>query len=238
MTSKGLQVLDRAAGVAVVEYSFAKQGTANCFIARMGDGRLLVVSPATRLTDADAASITELGEIGAVVAPNGYHHLGIAEWRQRFPRARYFAAAETVKRIRSKNPSAGELEPLNLLLPLVGPNVWVGEVPNTKCGETWVWVKTATGYVWFVSDMLANIPELPSNPIARLVFKLSKSAPGYRVFSLALTFMVKDKKATLRTMADEMRSHPPSIVVPAHGAPLTDPDIAARTQALIAEYVA
>ncbi|MCK6546660.1 hypothetical protein L6R52_12490 [Myxococcota bacterium] len=230
------RILDRAAGVAIIEYSFGKQGTANCFIARMADGKLLVVSPAVRMTDATFTSVAELGEVGAVVAPNGFHHLGVAEWRAKFPRARFYAAPESVKRIRSKNASAGEFEPLSQLTPIVGPDIGLGEVPNTKCGETWVWVKTSTGHVWFVSDMLANIPSLPSNPIAALIFKLTKSAPGYRVFSLALTFMVKDKKATLRAVADEMRRHPPSTVVPAHGAPLSDPDIAARTQSLLAEY--
>lgn len=236
-TPNGFRILDRDAGVLSFEYSFAKQGTANTFIARMQDGKLLVVSPAARIGDAALAELATFGDVGAILAPNGFHHLGLAEWRAKFPAARFFAAPETVSRIRTKNPSAaGDFAPLSSLAAIVGPDIGIGEVSNTKCGETWVWVKVASGHIWFVSDMLANIPGLPSNPIAKLLFRLTNSAPGYRVFSLAMTFVVKDKRATLRALAEALGSRPPTIVVPSHGAPLTDADVADRTQALIAAY--
>jgi hypothetical protein len=110
-TANGWKVLDRAAGVLIYEYSFAKQGYANTFVARMANDKLLVVSPATRITDAALDDLREFGEVGAVIAPNGFHHLGVAEWRTKFPSARFFAAPETVLRVRQKNPGAGAFEP-------------------------------------------------------------------------------------------------------------------------------
>jgi hypothetical protein len=233
-TTNGWNILDREAGVLSLEYSFAKQGHANTFVARMANGKLLVVSPAVRISDAALGDLAEFGEVGAVIAPNGFHHLGVAEWRAKFPKARFFAAPETVMRVRAKNPDAGDFEPLSLVPLMAGPRIGVGEVENTKCGETWVWVEVDGGCIWFVSDILANMPKLPRNPMAWLAFKLTGSAPGYRVFNLAMKFMVKDKPGMLRTLAAEMAAHPPTLVVPGHGAPLADEDIAAKTQALIA----
>ena len=233
-TANGWKVLDRAAGVLIYEYSFAKQGYANTFVARMANDKLLVVSPATRISDAALDDLREFGEVGAVIAPNGFHHLGVAEWRTKFPSARFFAAPETVLRVRQKNPGAGAFEPISLVPLVAGPRIGIGEVENTKCGETWVWVQVDSGHIWFVSDILANIPKLPSNPVAKLLFWLSKSAPGYRVFHLAMRFMVKDKRATLRALSDEMKQRPPSMVVPAHGVPLEGADVAEKTQALLA----
>lgn len=236
-TTNGWKVLDRAAGVLIYEYQFTKGGLSNTFVARMANGKLLVVSPATRISDAALGDLREFGEVGAVIAPNGFHHLGVAEWRQKFPKARFFAAPETVLRVRKKNPEAGPFEPISLVPLMAGPRIGIGEVENTKCGETWVWVEVDGGHIWFVSDMLANIPKLPPNPIAKLLFWATKSAPGYRVFGMAMTFMVKDKRATLRALAAEMKQRPPSIVVPAHGVPLEGADIAEKTQALLAAAI-
>ena len=214
-TENGWKVLNRAAGVLIYEYSFAKNAFANTFVARMANDKLLVVSPATRISAAALADLRELDDVGAIIAPNGFHHLGVAEWRKAFPAARIFAAPETVLRVRKKNPKAGTFEPLSLVSLMTGPRIGVGEVENTKCGETWVWVEVQCGHIWFVSDMLANIPKLPSHPVGKLLFWLTKSAPGYRVFHMAMTFMVKDKRGTLRALSDEMKQRPPTVVVPA-----------------------
>lgn len=233
-TTHGWTVLDRSAGVLCYEYSFAKNAKANTFVTRMANGQLLVISPATGITDAALTDLAEFGPVGAVVAPNGFHHLGVAEWRAKFPKARFFAAPETVVRVRDKNPDAGDFEPLSLVALMTGPRIGVREVENTKCGETWAWVEVESGCIWFVSDMLANIPKLPSNPFAKLAFWLTGSAPGFKVFHLALRFMVKDKRSALRAMADEMQHHPPTVVVPAHGPPVTGDGVAEKTLAVIA----
>ena len=156
---------------------------------------------------------------------------------RRTPHARFFAAAETLTRVKQKNPDAGSFEPLSLVSLMAGDSIGIGEVENTKCGETWVWVKVEGGYIRFVSDILANMPSLPSSFPVKMLFKLTKSAPGYKVFNLALKFIVKDKRHTLRTMAAEMEQRPPTMVVPGHGPPLWDADIAEKTQKLIADAV-
>lgn len=226
-------VLDQQAGIWVREYEFARGGQANCLVARMPEGELLVLSPATGLSDAGFAALAELGPVGAVVATNGFHHLGVPEWRKRFPKARFFTPELSAKRIAKKNPEAGPFEPLAALAPLLGDALEVHEASPSKCGETWAYIKTGRGYVWFVSDILANMPALPSSLVPKLLFKLSKSAPGYRVFHLALQFMVKDKKAVLRTLLGDLDKYPPVMVVPAHGPPVTKGDVAGTTRLVL-----
>lgn len=233
-TTNGWTVLDREAGVLTYEYAFATEGTAQTFVARMMDGKLLVVSPAWKISNAALDDLAAFGEVGALIAPNGYHHQGFPEWRAKFPEARCFAAQESAARIRKKNSKAGDFEPFSLLQEMTGADIGIREVESTKCGETWLWVQVRGGTIWFVSDTLVNLPHLPSNIVARWLFQLTKSAPGYKVFNMALKMMVKDKQATLRALAEEMASRPPTIVVPSHGPALIDKDIAKKTQELIA----
>lgn len=232
-TAAGWTVLDREAGVLALTYTFTKSGTATAFVARMADGTLLVVSPPTRFTDAAAAELAEFGDVGAIVANNGFHHLGQAEWRARYPKARCFAPELAAKRIAKKNPANLPFEPMSALAPLLGDGLGFRDVPNSKCGETWFWARTGDGYAWFLSDVLINMPELPDAFFPRMLFKLSGSAPGYRVFNLAMKFICGDKKGTLRLLLDDVAAYPPTVIVPSHGDLLTQGDIAAETRRVI-----
>jgi glyoxylase-like metal-dependent hydrolase (beta-lactamase superfamily II) len=157
-----------------------------------------------------------------LVATNGYHHLGIGAFRKRFPDARVYAPALALARIAKKNPAAGQLAPLSELTPLLGDDLIIREAPHTRSGEIWAFTKCDVGYVWFVSDILVNIDPLPEALIPRLIFRLSGSGPGYRVFHIALALIVKNKKAVLRALLADAEAHPPAVVIPAHGAPIGD----------------
>lgn len=232
-TSHGWTILDRARGVWIHEYAFTREGLANCVAVRMPEGKVLVLSPACGLPEGAFQDLDELGPVGAIVATNGFHHLGLPPWRKRFPDARCFAPTNAAARIAKKNPDAGPLESFDALASLLGDDVVVRDAPNSKCGEMWAMVKGSEGYLWFVSDILANLPALPSGLVPRLLFKWTKSAPGYRVFNLALQFMVKDKRAVLRALLDDLAKYPPHVVIPAHGAPLTGPETATQTRTVL-----
>lgn len=218
----------------ILEYAFAGSAFSHTFACKLADGSVAVTSPATNVEKSVLDALAELGPVSAIVAPNGFHHLGVAKWREAFPKARVYASKETAARVAKKNPQAGAFDDLAELVGRTGPDVGFVVVPESKAGETWVWAKTDAGYVWFVSDTLANIPRLPPNPFVKLLFWMTKSAPGYRVFHLALGFLVKDKKATLRRFADALAERPPAVVVPAHGPPIDGPDAAERTRAVLA----
>lgn len=234
-TKNGWTVLDREAGVLTYAYVFDKKGgaSANTFTARMSDGKLVVISPCCADSDDDLRDLLEFGEVGAVVASNGLHHLGLAQWRRVFPDARFFAPEAAIARIAKKNPEAGALEPLAKLSPLLGDDVCIRDAPGTKCGECWAWTKTSSGYTWFASDILANIQTLSGPWFFRAMFRLTKSGPGFRLFNLAMLAIVKDKKQLLAALLEDLQSHPPTVLVLAHGDTQSQSSIAEETVALV-----
>lgn len=232
-TKHGWTIIDAEAGVLSYTYEFNPGATSNCFTARLASGGLLVLSPPAKVSREVADDLEPYGPVEAVVANNGFHHLGIARWREFFPKARFFAASGAKTRIDKKSRDAGDLEPLGGLEALLADDVTIVETPQSKCGETWAHVKLEGGYAWYVSDILANLEQLPSNFMVRQLFKWTKSAPGYRLFNLAHKFIFKDKKVALRAMLEDIRKFPPRIVVPAHGAMVTSDSVAADTEQLL-----
>jgi hypothetical protein len=232
-TAHGWTILDAAKPVWCYQYGFANDASANCLVTRMPDEKLLVLSPAVNLPEGAFVDLAGVGEVGAVVATNGWHHLGLATWRDRYPDARFFASSASASRIQKKNPGAGELEPLSELRPMLGDNVILREVPAIKCGETWAILKVAPGYIWFASDTLVDLPTLPTRFLPRLMFKWTKSAPGFRVFHLWLRLNAEDKRTVLRALLEDLRRFPPRMVIPAHGEPVAQPDVASETRAIV-----
>jgi hypothetical protein len=120
---------------------------------------------------------------------------------------------------------------------LLGDRVAVVAAPASKAGETWAWAKIAGGYAWYASDVLANMEQLPKNFVVRALFKWTKSAPGYKVFNLAVKFIFSDKKRGLGQMLADVRKHPPTVMVPAHGTIVMTDSVAADTEQLLAAAI-
>lgn len=217
-TASGWVIVDRAKGVLFREYHFSKEGLANCFAARLPNGQMLVASPSCRTPEAAFTELLEFGEVGAVVAINGFHHLGLEPWRERFPNARFFAPASAIARIRKKSGFRGKLEPLTAAASLFSDDVRVAELPSTRMGETYAFARIEGGYAWYTSDLVANLERLPPNPFAAFLFKSTKSAPGLRIFRLAAKLMLKEPKRAYAEIAGSMRAHMPRVLVPGHGA--------------------
>lgn len=232
-TQHGWRIIDGEAGVLSFSYNFGGEGQANSFTAKLPSGGLMIISPPSRSTDAEIADLAAYGDVQAIVANNGYHHLGIGRWREQFPRARCFAAPGAITRIGKKSKTAGALEPISALKPLLGDHVAVVEAPASKPGETWAWAKIAGGYAWYASDVLANMEKLPSNFVVGALFKWTKSAPGYKVFNLATKLILSDKNRAFTQMLDDVRKHPPTVMVPAHGTILASDSLAAQTEQLL-----
>ena len=224
--------IDESAGVYVTTYQFANEGFANCFVAKGPEG-LVALSPASRLPDAAFAELDAIGNVAAVVAPNGFHHLGLGPWRERYEDARYFAPPLAAARIAKKSDDAPPLEDIAGLSEMTGDRLVVRPAPHTRCGEIWAWANGDNGAVWFGSDILANMESLPSSFVPRQLFKMTGSAPGYRLFGLALMFILKRKKENLSLMLNDLKAFPPTVMVPGHGAVLTDAGIGERTIGIV-----
>ncbi len=233
VTGQGWNVLDQDAAILWREYRFAPDAVATTLVFRgAGDG-LVVVSPSTRTDPAALDALSEHGEVVALIASNGFHHLGQLEWRKRFPKARSFAPSTGIARIAKRLPDLAPFEPLEAAAPLLGEHASVVDAPGFKMGNAFVTVRTPRGSYWYPSDLLANIEQLPSQLVFKLVMSMTRSAPGYRLFRPAVWLQVKDKREVHAWADAELTRSAPTTVVPAHGPPVSGADVVARTRALL-----
>jgi hypothetical protein len=203
--------------VLVKEYAFGGAGRANALAIALPERKWMIVSPPSTLTPEEVEGFAKLGTVVALLENNGMHHLGLGAWRARFPEAVTYAMPRAAERIRKRGRDFGQLEPIEKLQPLLGDKVALIPVAGDKLGDVCVRVRTEKGTVFYAGDFIANMPTLPKNLVIKLMFKLTDSAPGLKVFGLFFKFFVADRKAARDCLIRELAQNPPTILVPAHG---------------------
>jgi hypothetical protein len=221
----GWTIIDEDGGILTRTYRFAPGAWARTLVARFKADELLVMSPPTGLDDASYRALERFGKVTALVAPNGFHHLGLAPWKQAFPDCRIFASDKALARIRKKQPTLSNLEPLSELSKNVQPGVELCDLPFFSIGEAWLKAPSKAGQVWYVSDSCFNFPELPKAFVPRLLLKWTGSAPGFRINGLGNLIFLRDKRGYKAWFLDQLRKDAPSIVVSAHGDVLDQPKL-------------
>lgn len=211
--------------VLIREYSFGP-GVANALAVQLPNRKLLLVSAPTDLSKADHDALAAVGEVTAMLAINGAHHLGLPDAGSSYPNAVSYATESARTRILKKSKSPGKLESIENLKPLLGDKLSVLAADGCKVGDVLVRVRTERGILLYVGDFIANIPKLPKNPIAKLMFRLTDSGPGLKVFKIFFSFFVADKKALRSFLIREIEAEPPAILVPGHGGVVERPDLA------------
>jgi len=199
---------------ATFEYSFGA-GSATALAVDVGGG-LLVASPPCRVATDAFEALAACAPVRALVATNAYHTLGLAPWKARFPDAAVFAPPQSLQRV-TKVSGIGGIRPLGEAAALTGERVALIELPYFRSGEALIKIRAAEGLLWYVTDIILNLPRLPPNPLFAMLFKLSNSAPGLRLNRIAPLFMVRDRPALWQWLAAEARRDRPRWLVPAHG---------------------
>lgn len=226
MKSEGWSVIDEDARVLYQEYEFSGRARATTLVFRGEDG-LVVVSPGRAMPPRELDALAELGEVRALVANNAYHHLGQGEWRRRFPNAVSYAPGASIPRL-GKQAKGIPFQPLETL---ALPGHVRCEVPaGMKAGETLLRIGTAKGPVWYMGDLVANMQSLPPPPM-RWLFTLTDSAPGLKLFKLAVWMLVSDRRATKDFALSRLAEDAPKVLVPAHGPAFDASDLAERLRA-------
>ena len=210
--------------VMVREYAFGV-GRSNAMAVGLPNGKLMIVSPPINVPEAELRELGAIGECVALVANNGFHHLGLGPSRAAFPKAVTYAAPRAAERIRAKGKDVGQLEPIEALQPLPGDKVGVTVVDGEKKGDVIVRVKTEKGTLLYASDFIANIQKLPSNVLFKTVFRLIGSGRGLKAFKLF--FLLFSKRGAARDfLIREIEAAAPTTLVPAHGEIVTRSDLA------------
>jgi hypothetical protein len=206
------------------EYSFG-QGLANALVVGLPQNKLLLISAPVGLSAAELQTLTDHGDVIGMLAINGAHHLGLPAWRTAFPNAVTYATPRARERIMKKCKAPGQLESIDNLRPMLGDKVNIVAADGCKIGDVLVRVQTERGVVLYVGDFIANIQQLPKNPLFRLVFWLTDSGPGLKVFQLFFKFFASDKRALRDFLIREIESRPPAILVPGHGEVVSRPEL-------------
>lgn len=213
-TPHGWQVFDAERPILTYEYSFGP-GIANALAVR-GRRGLVVVSPPCRVAPGVFDDLVPYGKVDALVASNAFHHMGLREWKSRFPDAALFAPAQSVSRVEKHSKLSG-IRPLADAGAVAGEGLELIDMPHYKTGEVLVRMATSRGPVWYVTDIIMNLRALPANPVINLMFRMSRSAPGLRFNNIAPLFMVADKAALRRWLTDELKKAPPAWLIATHG---------------------
>src|SRR5262245_55639891 len=211
-TLQGWKTIAESPLLLVREYRFGP-GAANALVVGLPNKKLMIVSPPTNIPAADLTALNAHGEVVALLAINGAHHLGLGPCRSAFPNAVTYAAARASDRIRKKGKDCGQLESLDALKPLLGDKVSVLAVDGDKIGDVILRVQTEKGIVLYAGDFVANIQSLPNNFFFKMMFKLTDSAPGFKVFRLFFKLFVADRNAARDFLIREVEANPPAIVV-------------------------
>ena len=217
---------------ATLPFAGAVYGSAHARMAviGLGAGELLVVSPGAPVSEARWAALEGWGRPRYLLAPNHFHHAGIATWKARYPEAVVVAHPRALPRLRRQVPGV-VFEDLARLRAVLPDHVRLFSPEMARQGETWVSIRTSEGQAWFVTDGILNERQLPPGPLGWLLALL-----GFRVGLLTNPFFkrlfLRDKAAYKAWVLSELERDAPTLFVPAHGVPLQGADVAEQLKAV------
>jgi hypothetical protein len=224
-------VVDPSLPALTFTYSFG-QGTANALAVTIDGGGFAVVSPPCNVAESTFAELEARGPVRALVAPNAFHNLGLAPWKERYPSVPIFAPAQSIARLEKKTKLGG-IQPLADAEAMVGSRVQLVDMPHYKTGEVLVRWPIDGGWAWYMTDVAMNITKrIPG--LFGMVFRWSKSTPGFRRNALARFIMIQDSRALYAWLAAEAEKTPPRLVVMCHGEHVRPADPVSEVRAALA----
>ena len=126
-----------------------------------------------------------------------------------------------------------ELDALADELRRLGERVELVDMPHYKTGEVLVRWPIESGWAWYLTDVAMNLNvHIPG--LFGMIFRWTKSAPGFRRNALATAFMIKDKRALFAWLVAEAEKKPPRQLVMCHGDDLRPADPVAEMRAALA----
>jgi hypothetical protein len=188
-------------------------------LAELPGGGLLVHSP-TWCGEGTFEAVEKIGEVRAIVAPNHFHHLSLARFRERYPRA--VAVCSDAARPRLEKQGHRELRTLaDLELP-DGARAIANE--HTKNGEAWlVW----PGGTLIACDSFFHVPRAVTGGKG-WVLRRMKIAPGLS-FGWTFKYLCLTSRPKYRDWASGMlREIAPRRLAVSHGDVLEDDALGER----------
>ena len=163
-------------------------------IARRADGGL-VVHNAIAADDPAMAAIGKLGEIRAILVPNGFHRLDAKAFHDRFPAAQVICPAGARAKVEQVVPVTATYDAV-----AADGVVELQVLDGTKAREGAMIVCDGDGTTVVLNDIVFNMPHVPG--VQGFVLKnLMGSSGGIKITRIARLFLVADKAAVRAHLA-------------------------------------
>lgn len=199
----------------------AERNNLRCSAFTLKDGRLCLFSPVAGLGTKALESLSKIGDVAFLLAPNHYHNKALAEYVEAFPEAVLCAADKAAPRLRKVTGLAIEsLRDLEALLPAAVDFI---EPDGLKTGEVWLRMKEGKKTSWLVVDAFCG-------PQMRAGLQESDAPEILKPFP---TYGTGDKAAYAAWVQAQIQEDKPEIVVPCHGAVLRAKDLPAKLEGLV-----
>jgi hypothetical protein len=157
-------------------------------IAARGDGGL-VVHNAIAADDAAMSAIAALGEIRAIVVPNGFHRLDAKVFHERFPDAQVICPAGARARVEQVIPVTATYDGV-----ASDGVVELQTIDGTKAREGAMIVRDRDGTTVVLNDLVFNMPHVGGAQGFVLRY-ITSSSGGVKITRIARLFLVADKRA-------------------------------------------
>ena len=198
----------------------AQKGTLRCTALSLSDGSLCLYSPVLGLGEEAKASLAALGEVAYLLAPNNYHHKGLNEYANAFPKAMIVCTDGARPRLEKQTGLTFEgLERLQTLLP---SGCEFTEPAGLKTGEVWLVVKADQERLWVVCDSFKG----PKGKVGHV---------GQTVEMLGTfpTYGIKDRVAYAAWLRDRSSADEPTMIIPCHGSMVRSNNLAVDVTSLL-----
>lgn len=200
--------------------------SARTTVVRLSSDDLLVINPGKPIAEQVRRQLSAFGRVTHLLAPSRLHYLGVASWRDSFGALPVLAAASAHARLAKRLG----FEPAPLSSLPTGADLVVPD--GVKTGETWLVLRTADSVAWIVCDAFFHLPHTPRNP-AGVFLRLSGTTPGLRIGNTFKWGHLQDRAAYRDWILRRIDEDRPSILIPAHGEPIEDAELASRLRALV-----
>lgn len=217
------ECIDETLRVYRADYRVGNGGEATCCAFGLEDKRLLLLSPPGE-RDADLLDeLDQIGEVHAIVAPNGFHRIGIPVAQARYPQASIFVEPRAQKRVSAVCKPSTLIQPISALQAILPTHLEIFVPPAMKNPDTIVRIDSSQGYIWYINDIITNIPSLPKQLLLRTLLKTLGFRAGLSVNRFGCRFiLLKDRAAFSRWLQQELAQYPPAILIAGHGPTIRD----------------
>lgn len=185
------------------------------------DKSICVMSPISGLSKAAYESLEAIGKINHVLAPNHYHHKGIATFTKHFPKTKAYANEAAAERLYSQTKT--RFESLSNLKELLKRGSTFLEPKGLKTGEVWLKVGGPKLKAWMVVDAFCG-PKLTKAVAEAKQPELLKTFPNYGI---------SDKESYSGWAKKQVDKDKPTLLVPCHGSIVRSPTLPASINRLL-----